>query len=80
MASLLLLSLTAGRAHLAANPLHANVSCVFEKNVDHKFNDIRQVVVSPGNNTAGAQHCQPAPRPSWALCCPPAPTATRELT
>ena len=26
----------------ATNPLHANVSCVFEHDIDHKYNDIRQ--------------------------------------
>ena len=34
------------------NPLHANVTCVFEHDIDHKYNDIRQATVSAANNTA----------------------------
>eukprot|EP00040_Diaphanoeca_grandis_P020139 m.106983 g.106983 ORF g.106983 m.106983 type:complete len:158 (-) comp27764_c0_seq2:41-514(-) len=30
----------------AANPLHANVTCVSQKNVDHKYNDIRQIMLN----------------------------------
>ena len=43
--------ITSGWNNIDVNPLHANLTCVFEHDVDHKYNDIRQVTVHAANNT-----------------------------
>ena len=65
-AAALLVSL--GALGSATNPLHANVSCVFEHDIDHKYNDIRQVDVSPSNTSACCSLCKAEPQCGmWVL-------------
>ena len=42
--------------------LHDNVTCVAQKGVNHKYNDIVQHTISPGNTTACCQLCKAEPK------------------
>jgi hypothetical protein len=42
----------AASAGAPVNPLHQNLTCVFEHGVDHKYNDIVQYTIHAANNTA----------------------------
>ena len=53
-------TLTADRG--SPNPLHDNVTCVAQKGVNHKYNDIVQHTISPGNTTACCQLCKAEPK------------------
>eukprot|EP01051_Picozoa_sp_SAG22_P014142 SAG22_NODE_1675_length_3830_cov_4.460198_2_plen_404_part_00 len=54
------------------NPLHANVSCIVQKDVDHKYNDIRQLVIKPDDTAACCAACKKEPRCGlWAVGHPP---------
>lgn len=44
------------------NPLHANVSCIVQKDVDHKYNDIRQLTISAHDTAACCAACKKEPR------------------
>ena len=51
-----------------ADPLHANVSCVVQKDVDHKYNDVRQLVIKAGDTAACCAACKKEPRCGlWAV-------------
>jgi hypothetical protein len=57
-----------GGAPPPANPLHANVSCVAQKDVDHRYNDVRQLAVKPGDTAACCAACRKEPRCGlWAV-------------
>ena len=54
------------------NPLHANVSCIVQKDVDHKYNDIRQLAVKPLDTAACCAACKKEPLCGmWVVGDPP---------
>eukprot|EP01050_Picozoa_sp_SAG11_P016071 SAG11_NODE_2150_length_3744_cov_3.664472_1_plen_214_part_00 len=44
------------------NPMHANVSCFVQKDVDHKYNDIRQLAIKAGDTAACCSACKKEPQ------------------